>query len=191
MVCFLIRGKEPSLLLRRWRAARTDLGKGRRCRRGSPDPNRRFAQQTVDDGVAVLLLDQHELATTRIGTLNSEYHGNQGSGAKSRVARGLRQNLKDGQPAKPVGLAGDFFLGQAAGAMYLGAGHLATGHVQGHHVNQAVAADAATDLDRRARARFGARPSIQHSPILMQASAWWASPCNTLTRTRDWFSLTV
>ena len=28
---------------------------------------------------------------------------------------------------------------------------------------------------------------IQHSPMLMQASACVASPCSTLTRTRCWF----
>src|SRR5947209_10656365 len=32
--------------------------------------------------------------------------------------------------------------------------------------------------------RLGGRPSIQHSPMLMQASACCASPCSTLTRTR-------
>src|SRR5262249_32896493 len=50
----------------------------------------------------------------------------------------------------PVGLAADLLFRQAAGAMDLGARHLTAGHVERQHIDEAVGADAATDLDRRA-----------------------------------------
>ena len=39
--------------------------------------------------------------------------------------------------------------------------------------------------------RLAGNPSIQHSPMLMQALAWVASPWRTFTRTRGWLSTTV
>src|SRR6185437_9532733 len=53
------------------------------------------------------------------------------------------------QTADPVALAGNLLVGKTAGAMDRGARHLAAGHVQGHYINQAIAADAATHLHRR------------------------------------------
>jgi hypothetical protein len=47
---------------------RRSLGAARR----TGDANWRFAQQAYYYVVAILLLDKHELAATRIGTLNSE-----------------------------------------------------------------------------------------------------------------------
>ena len=39
------------------------------------DPKRRLAQEANDFPFAVALLDQHELAAPRIGTLNGKDHG--------------------------------------------------------------------------------------------------------------------
>ena len=39
--------------------------------------------------------------------------------------------------------------------------------------------------------KSGGKPSIQHSPTGMHASAWLASPCSTRTRTRCWLSPSV
>src|SRR6476661_1448624 len=41
---------------------------------GPADPDRRLANQTRDDGAAVVLLDEHELPTLRLRALHGEDH---------------------------------------------------------------------------------------------------------------------
>ena len=104
----------------------------------SADPKRRLAQEANDFMIAVPFLDQHELATFRIGTLNGEDHD---------TISQLRRSL-DIQALDPCRFLGDFGFRQPRSAVNLRASHDAAGHVQGHDVDEAVGSAAAADLDR-------------------------------------------
>ena len=102
------------------------------------DPKWGLAQEANDFMIAVPFLDQHELATFRIGTLNGEDHD---------TISQLRRSL-DTQALDPCRFLGELGFRQPRSAVNLGARHDAAGHVQGHDVDESVGRAAAANLNR-------------------------------------------
>src|SRR5262249_3109519 len=177
---------------------------GRRWRRGgAADADGRLAQEARDDLVAVVLLDQHELAALRVGALDGEDHvvgcwlfvdSYSGRTPPAATNNDLLTTNHDHWIRSP-------FTHSASRAISASDSPLLR-RISVRAILPLVMSSAITSIrpllptpqrtwigDRFGR--LGGSPSIQHSPMLMQASACWASPCSTLTRTRGWFSTTV
>src|SRR5262249_19208527 len=120
-----------------------------------------LANETMNDLVAIVVLDQLILAALRIGTLNGKDHVSIADWGLQNIyitictilnpQSAIRnpQFLLNLQVAHISCFAGDLLFREAAGAVNFSAGHLAAGHVQGHDVDETVVAAPAAHLDRR------------------------------------------
>ena len=91
----IARARQMRIGIRSEARRRRGLGALRRRRTGASDADGRLAQQAQHHVIAIVLLDEHELATTRIGTLNGENAGHIGRHKKSSA------NQTEPRPSKP------------------------------------------------------------------------------------------